>query len=226
MQFLYPGFLAALGFLAIPIIVHLFNFVRYKKIYFSNVHFLKEVKEQTQSRSKLKHLLVLAARLLVIFFLVFAFAQPFIPAKNAIIKQGTKAVSIYIDNSFSMAALGKNGTLLEEAKKDASEILKAFGPSDKFQLLTNDFLGKHQHWVNKKVFNEMLEEVKISPAVRKIDEVIGRQKDLIATANENVKLSYVISDFQQSGFNLAQLKSDSTISCHLIHLEGNKTPNV
>lgn len=226
MQFLYPGFLAALGFLAIPIIVHLFNFVRYKKINFSNVHFLKEVKEQTQSRSKLKHLLVLAARLLVIFFLVFAFAQPFIPAKNAIIKQGTKAVSIYIDNSFSMAALGKNGTLLEEAKKDASEILKAFGPSDKFQLLTNDFLGKHQHWVNKKVFNEMLEEVKISPAVRKIDEVIGRQKDLIATANENVKLSYLISDFQQSGFNMAQLKSDSTISCHLIHLEGNKTPNV
>ncbi len=226
MQFLYPGFLAALGFLAIPIIVHLFNFVRYKKIYFSNVHFLKEVKEQTQSRSKLKHLLVLAARLLVIFFLVFAFAQPFIPAKNAIIKQGTKAVSIYIDNSFSMAALGKNGTLLEEAKKDASEILKAFGPTDKFQLLTNDFLGKHQHWVNKKVFNEMLEEVKISPAVRKIDEVIGRQKDLIATANENVKLSYLISDFQQSGFNMAQLKSDSTISCQLIHLEGNKTPNV
>ena len=226
MQFLYPGFLAALGFLAIPIIVHLFNFVRYKKIYFSNVHFLKEVKEQTQSRSKLKHLLVLAARLLVIFFLVFAFAQPFIPAKNAIIKQGTKAVSIYIDNSFSMAALGKNGTLLEEAKKDASEILTAFGPSDKFQLLTNDFLGKHQHWVNKKVFNEMLEEVKISPAVRKIDEVIGRQKDLIATANENVKLSYLISDFQESGFNMAQLKSDSTISCHLIHLEGNKTPNV
>ena len=226
MQFLYPGFLAALGFLAIPIIVHLFNFVRYKKIYFSNVHFLKEVKEQTQSRSKLKHLLILAARLLVIFFLVFAFAQPFIPAKNAIIKEGTKAVSIYIDNSFSMAAIGKNGTLLEEAKKDASEILKAFGPTDKFQLLTNDFLGKHQHWVNKKVFNEMLEEVKISPAVRKIDEVIGRQKDLIATANENVKLSYLISDFQQSGFNMAQLKSDSTISCQLIHLEGNKTPNV
>ena len=141
MQFLFPGFLAALGFLAVPIIVHLFNFVRYKKIYFSNVRFLKEVKEETQSRSRLKHLLILAARLLAIFFLVFAFAQPFIPAKNAIVKEGTKAVSIYIDNSFSMAALGKNGTLLDEAKKDALDILKAFGPTDKFQLLTNDFLG-------------------------------------------------------------------------------------
>ena len=226
MQFLYPGFLAALGFLAIPIIVHLFNFVRYKKIYFSNVHFLKEVKEETQSRSRLKHLLILTMRLLAIFFLVFAFAQPFIPTKNAIVKAGSKAVSIYIDNSFSMAAIGKNGTLLDEAKKDASEIIKAFGPTDKFQLLTNDFLGKHQHWVNKKVFNEMLEEVKISPSVRKIDEIIGRQKDIFANATEQVKLSYLISDFQQSSFNMETLKPDTTITSQLVHLEGNKTPNV
>ena len=226
MQFLYPGFLAALGFLAVPIIVHLFNFVRYKKIYFSNVHFLKEVKEETQSRSRLKHLLILAARLLAVFFLVFAFAQPFIPAKNAIVKEGTKAVSIYIDNSFSMATIGKNGTLLDEAKKDALDIVKAFEPTDKFQLLTNDFLGKHQHWVNKKVFNEMLDEVKIAPSVRKIEEIVARQKDLLSTANESVKLSYIISDFQQSGFNMAKLKGDSTVSCQLIRLEGNKTPNV
>lgn len=226
MQFLYPGFLAALGFLAIPIIVHLFNFVRYKRIYFSNVRFLKEVKEETQSRSRLKHLLILFARLLAILFLVFAFAQPFIPAKNAIVKEGSKAVSIYIDNSFSMAAIGKNGTLLDEAKKDAADILKAFGPTDKFQLLTNDFLGKHQHWVNKKVFTEMLEEVKISPAVRKVEEVIGRQKDLLATATESVKLSYIIADFQQTSYNLEQLKRDTTFSCQFIHLEGNKTPNI
>jgi hypothetical protein len=226
MQFLFPGFLAALGFLAVPIIVHLFNFVRYKRIYFSNVHFLKEVKEETQSRSRLKHLLILAARLLAVLFLVFAFAQPFIPAENAIVKEGTKAVSIFVDNSFSMAAIGKNGTLLDEAKKDAQDIVKAFGPTDKFQLLTNDFLGKHQHWVNKKVFNEMLDEVKISPSVRKIEEIVARQKDLLASANENVKLSYIISDFQQSGFNMSKLNSDSTLACQLIRLEGNKTPNV
>ena len=93
-------------------------------------------------------------------------------------------------------------------------------------MLTNDFLGKHQHWVNKKVFNEMLDEVKIAPSVRKIEEIVARQKDLLSTANESVKLSYIISDFQQSGFNMAKLKGDSTVSCQLIRLEGNKTPNV
>ena len=166
MQFLYPGFLAALGLLAIPIVVHLFNFVRYKKIYFSNVQFLREVKEETQSRSKLKHILILLSRLLTVFFLVFAFAQPFIPVKNTVVKAGSKAVSIYIDNSFSMASIGKNGTLLDEAKKDALDIIKTFSPTDRFQLLTNDFLGKQQHWLTKKAFTEMLEEVKISPSVK------------------------------------------------------------
>ncbi|HRG59229.1 MAG TPA: BatA domain-containing protein [Bacteroidia bacterium] len=226
MQFLYPSFLVALGFMAIPIIVHLFNFVKYKKIYFSNVHFLKEVKEETQSRSRLKHLLILISRLMAILFLVFSFAQPFIPAKNAIVKEGAKAVSIYIDNSFSMAAIGKNGTLLDEAKKDASDIIKAFGPTDQFQLLTNDFLGKHQHWVNKKVFTEMLEEVSISPAVKKIDEIVSRQHDMLANTNNQVKLSYIISDFQKPTFNLNKLKNDSTITHQLIPLVGNITPNV
>ncbi|MBL0031994.1 MAG: BatA domain-containing protein [Bacteroidetes bacterium] len=82
MQFIYPEFLFALSVLAIPIIIHLFNFRRFKKIYFTNVRFLKEIKQDTQSKSKLKHLLVLLSRLLALTFLVLAFAQPFIPAKQ------------------------------------------------------------------------------------------------------------------------------------------------
>ena len=76
MEFLYPGFLLALLALAIPIILHLFYFRRFKKVYFTNVRFLKEVKEQTSARSKLRNLLVLLMRLLAVAMLVFAFAQP------------------------------------------------------------------------------------------------------------------------------------------------------
>ena len=42
MSFLYPGFLFALTAIAIPVAIHLFNFRKFKKIYFSNVQFLKE----------------------------------------------------------------------------------------------------------------------------------------------------------------------------------------
>jgi hypothetical protein len=63
MHFLYPAFLFALISLAIPVIIHLFNFRKYHKVYFSNVQFLKEVKEQQASRRNLKERMILAARL-------------------------------------------------------------------------------------------------------------------------------------------------------------------
>ncbi|MBL0342555.1 MAG: BatA domain-containing protein [Bacteroidetes bacterium] len=75
-SFVFPGFLLASALIAIPLIIHLFNFRRFKKVYFTNVKFLKELKEETSSRSKLKHLLVLLARMLAVIFLVLAFAQP------------------------------------------------------------------------------------------------------------------------------------------------------
>jgi len=77
MSFVYPWFLWALLAIAIPIIIHLFHFRRFKTVYFTNVKFLKEVKEQTSARSKLKHLLVLCSRILAIAALVFAFAMPY-----------------------------------------------------------------------------------------------------------------------------------------------------
>ncbi|MBK7818939.1 MAG: BatA domain-containing protein [Sphingobacteriaceae bacterium] len=39
MMFVYPLFLWALTAISIPIIIHLFNFRRSKKVYFTNVHF-------------------------------------------------------------------------------------------------------------------------------------------------------------------------------------------
>ncbi|MFW5761853.1 MAG: BatA domain-containing protein, partial [Cyclobacteriaceae bacterium] len=43
MEFLYPQFLYGLAALAIPIIVHLFNFRKAKRVYFSNNFFLKNL---------------------------------------------------------------------------------------------------------------------------------------------------------------------------------------
>ena len=80
MNFLYPAFLFGLFSLAVPVIIHLFNFRKYKKVYFTNVRFLKELKQESESKSKLKNYLILASRLLALTCLVLAFAQPFIPA--------------------------------------------------------------------------------------------------------------------------------------------------
>jgi hypothetical protein len=118
-KFVNPYFLFALLLIAIPIIVHLFNFRKFKKVYFTNVKFLQELKQVTKKKAKLKHILVLISRILVIIFLVFSFAQPYIPVDGSKIRKGQNFVSVYIDNSFSMNTVSANGTLLQDAKNKA-----------------------------------------------------------------------------------------------------------
>ena len=74
MNFQNPKLLYALLAIAIPIIIHLFNLQRNKKIYFSSIRFLKEIKQKKQQRTKLKNLLILLSRILAISFLTMAFA--------------------------------------------------------------------------------------------------------------------------------------------------------
>ena len=75
MTFLYPSFLFGLLAVAVPVAIHLFNFRRIKKVYFTNVEFLQSVKTATNSFRKLKQWLILAARCLFVIFLVLAFAR-------------------------------------------------------------------------------------------------------------------------------------------------------
>lgn len=226
MNFTYPAFLFASVAIAIPIIIHLFNFRKFKTVYFSNVRFLKEVKQETQSRSRLRQLLILAARILAILFLVFAFAQPYIPVKNKKIIAGQKAVSIFIDNSFSMEAINKNGTLLDEAKKRALEIVASYKPNDRFQLLTNDFEGKHQRLVNKEEFVSLLDEIKISPATRNLSEIISRQEDVLHASGDKLQQAYVLSDFQKSIVKIDRLKNDTAVDLNFIPLTAAVKNNV
>ena len=149
MMFVYPLFLWTLAVVSIPIIIHLFNFRKYKKVYFSNVKFLRELKQESKSKSRLKEILILSARCLALIAIVFAFAQPVLKNKNNINYPGANAISIYIDNSFSMLNINKQGTLFESAKKKAIDLINAYSSNDKFQIITNDFEGKHQRFYIK-----------------------------------------------------------------------------
>ncbi|RZL36090.1 MAG: hypothetical protein EOO96_07745, partial [Pedobacter sp.] len=224
MNFLYPGFLFALLSVAIPVIIHLFNFRRFKKVYFSNVRLLKEVEQQNSSKEKLKNLLILLSRILAIIFLVLAFAQPYIPLSEQKNKFVNNAISIYIDNSYSMEAINKDGNLLDEAKRRAKELIKGFGINDRFQLLTNNFEGKHQRLVNVDEFLKALEDVKISPANRNLQQILNRQGNVL-TGSAN-KYSFIISDFQKNIATGKKLETKSDIQYAFLKLNATTLPNV
>ncbi|MCX6200581.1 MAG: BatA domain-containing protein [Bacteroidetes bacterium] len=223
MQFVFPFFLFALAAIAIPVIVHLFNFRRYKTVYFSNVKFLREVELETSSRNRIKHFLVLAARTLALLFLVLAFAQPYFPSKNNGVSTGRKYVSIYIDNSFSMNAVSDGRSLFDKAKIASKEIARNYSADDQFQLLTNDFEGKHQRLVGKEEFISMVDELEISPAVRNLSEITKRQRDALSRENGKNQIAYLLSDFQKG---MGNLSIDSSVAYNLVALASDAQANV
>lgn len=226
MMFVYPMFLWALTALLIPIIIHLFNFRRYKKVYFTNVKFLKELQLESQSKSRLKELLILLSRLLAILCLVLAFAQPVLTSKQDVkANLNKKAIGIYVDNSFSMEGVNKQGPLLENAKRIAKNIVSSYNSNDQFHLITNDFEGKHQRLYSKEDILTEIEEIKISPAVKLYSDVLKRQKEFTSKEPKNTYL-YAISDVQSSSFNVQDIKNDTLTQLSIIPLEANRTGNV
>ena len=226
MKFLFPQFLWALFAIAIPIIIHLFNFRRFKKIYFSDLQLLKEVELETNKKSKVKHFLILLARIFTIASLVFAFAQPYFPKNNQENQVGEKYISVYIDNSFSMNAIGEEVPLLELAKEQAIAIANKYKPSDNFQLLTNDFETKHQRFGTKQEFLENIEEITSSSITKNSNQVQQKQIDLLKTNNNGSKNAYFISDFQKSTSPLSLLVKDSSINSFFVHLTSVNKGNV
>ncbi len=224
MSFVNPLMLWGLSLIAIPIIIHLFNFRRYKTVYFTNVKFLKEVTEETAVRSKVKHWLVLLSRILGIAFLALAFAQPVIPlGKENTVASGKRGISIYVDNSFSMSAETDDEKLLNRAIRKAREIANAYGEDDRFQLLTNEFNSKQQRFVTKEEFMSMLDEIVPSSTVRTLEEVNSIQQKSFTDLKIEDKIAFWISDFQK---NMVDYKGDTSITLSLIPLQPVKQHNL
>jgi len=132
MHFKHPEILYFLFLLIVPILVHLFQLRRFKTSFFTNVRFLKELAIQTRKSSKIKKRLLLATRLLLLTFIILAFAQPFFQAVDS--KNASNEMYIVLDNSFSMQAKGKKGELLKRA---VQELLENTPENTSFSLLTN-----------------------------------------------------------------------------------------
>lgn len=148
MKFENPYALWALLLLAIPIIIHLFHFKRFKTLYFSSLIFVKQVEQETKSVKKLKHLLILISRLLAFIALVLAFAKPYFPLNSK--TPLSKLTAIYIDNSFSMTNLGSEGQLFEVAKMQAKKIVNTLGDDEQFYIVSNNQSTEEQRVYSKK----------------------------------------------------------------------------
>ncbi|MBP4143189.1 BatA and WFA domain-containing protein [Flavobacterium sp. P4023] len=168
MHFKHPEILYFLFALIVPILVHLFQLRRFKKEYFTNVRFLKALSIQTRKSSKIKKWLLLACRLLVLTFVIIAFAQPFYESKDS--KNANNELYIILDNSFSMQAKGKKGELLKRA---VQELLEETPENVNFSLIT----ASENFWnTDIKSIRNSLQNLKYSATPFELDNIMAKLK--------------------------------------------------
>ncbi len=224
-HFQNPAFLFGLLAIIVPILIHLFNFRRYRTVYFSNVKLLRDIQQKTKRESRLQHLIVLMLRILGISALVFAFAQPYIPRSEDNHRNGN-LVSVYIDNSFSMEAASREGNLFQDALNAAKNVVNAFSFSDDYILITNDFFGKYSRIMNRDEILSAINEIEISPRSKSLNEIIQLEEHLQASSRNEQVLSYYLSDFQKSRFDFDQIPTNKNHRLFLMPLPAEAVNNV
>ncbi|OIQ29126.1 MAG: hypothetical protein BM564_07915 [Bacteroidetes bacterium MedPE-SWsnd-G2] len=217
MQFKHPEILYALFLLVIPIIIHLFQLRRFKKVEFTNVNVLKALSLQTRKSSQIKKWLILFTRLLIFSCLIFAFAQPFFSDKSTI-KKGSETV-IYLDNSFSMQAQGANGSLLNDAIQD---ILKHHEQKEQISLFTNTQL--YSKTTVDAIKNDLI-KLSYSHEQLDLDAAILKAKNLFSESKNSNKNLILVSDFQSHN-NAFQFEKDSAYAFKMVQLKPRSANNI
>ena len=180
--------------LVIPILVHLFQLRKFKKELFTNVKFLKQLSIQTRKSSRIKKYLLLATRLLLLTFLILAFAQPFFKAKDT--TNAKNELFIILDNSYSMQAKGQKGELLKRAIQD---LLEQIPESTNFSLVTND----ENYWnTNVKAIEKDLQNLQYSAIPFSLESALIKIKSRKTFDNKDI---LIVTD--AIGLNKNHLKS-------------------
>lgn len=217
MQFQHPELLYALLLLLIPILIHLFQLRRFKKVAFTNVKFLKALEMQTRKSSQLKKWLILFTRMALLTCIVLAFAQPF-TTNTSNFKTAQETV-IYLDNSFSMEAKGSNGSLLNTAITD---IINAVPEDEVISLFTNN-----KTFVNtslKAIKNDLI-DINFSTEQLPYNVAVLNATRMFSNAADTNKNLVLISDFQQQTEPF-KIENPNDININLVQLTPQEKGNV
>jgi hypothetical protein len=207
MTFLNPGILFGLFAISIPILIHLLNLRKIRKVDFSTLMFLKEIQKSKMRRIKLKQLLLLLLRVLAIIFLVLSFSKP---VYEGVAGNGGKANTtavIIMDDSYSMSARDDKGMYLEQAKDAVKKILDSYDESDNVYFVPASEIDQKSSEEKKIIFDDFrelkdsLQKVKTSAKSADIVQIMNYASGIFENSADQNKELYIVSDFQKNNFN-------------------------
>lgn len=138
MTFLQPFILAALPLVALPVLIHLINQHRHRTVHWGAMMFLRTAKRMTKGMAKLKHFLILLARMLAIAGLIFAISRPLASGWLGLMAGGAADTTIIVlDRSASMEQqdLQSSESKRSTAINKLSELLETLDSSSRLVLI-------------------------------------------------------------------------------------------
>ncbi len=197
MTFLNQSFLWFAALAAVPVIIHLLNRTRLRKVKFSTLRFLQPATKKVLKRFKLLELLLLLLRMAIILFLTLSFARPV--WKGYVGKHEVLYNVILIDNSYSMECRIGKGNALKLSRELAGQLIKELAGQFAVGIINNGLEKLHPFTDEKKVLMERISSIKRSPLTTDILKAV--QETIAVLKTENIKKNIIIlSDFNNDGF--------------------------
>lgn len=202
MIFLNPAVLFGLLAAAIPVLLHLLNLRKLKRIEFSTLAFLKELQKNKIRKIKLKQWLLLALRVLIILLLVISFARPTLKGINiggATSAAKTTAVFI-VDNTFSMSETDENGSNFNKARQVIRSLTDEFQEGDNLALIpvADSVQDNITITSSPAEFRENLDKLEISYMSGTLNSAVVKAVKILEESGNFNKEIYVFSDLQKS----------------------------
>ena len=226
MSFLYPNILWCLFALAIPIIIHLFNFRRHKIVYFSNTATLKTIEQENAKTKKLKYIIALIMRMLFIAGLVFAFAYPYNREQKLKTDDADNLVAVYIDNSMSMHSQSSEISLIEDARASARKMVSNISPSQRFVLLTNSHQPDNEYPMNQDEMLMSIDAMQIEASPLMFNNLYENLQMIMKRNGFKSASLFMYSDFQDNMMNMDGLVADSAIQLVAMPLKSDYQQNI
>jgi hypothetical protein len=129
---------AAAGLVLLPVVIHLLNRRRYRRVRWAAMRFLQSATQRSARRMLIEHWLLLTLRMLILLLIGLALARPFIPAGAGVVFGASRAHHILLlDNSRSMNARNERGqTAWADVKTAATRRVEQLPASDAVSVVT------------------------------------------------------------------------------------------
>ncbi|RKU17685.1 hypothetical protein C6501_03560 [Candidatus Poribacteria bacterium] len=185
---------------SIPLIIHLLNRERARRLIFSTVRFIQMSHQTNVQRHKLKRLLLLLMRILMLILLGLAFARPFIAADPTDAPElgGVRNAVIILDTSYSM----QYEDVFATAKKEAIDRLDSLESADAVALILSadkarkvlPIDSEHNH------IRTAIESAETTNYTTDYLDAIQTADEILQEVAAGQKQIYLIADLQKSGW--------------------------